>query len=216
MTQIEEDFCVICYEPGDFVKSQPCECKGTLQFHSKCLDELKKHTHMCPTCKTEFKLPDGPAVLKIHDNTMYVTIVNGKWHGPVNVLNAMFARQTEFYEHGKSTGRINYYHSNGRISAAKTVDNYDKVGPSIKYYGDGSVRKMSYYKNGLLCYAYKYANNGKLMSSFHIRRSDDGRISHIDDWEHPIMKVYNFINKVCDTSIIISLNLKYGLKIRIF
>lgn len=190
----QEDYCVICYEPGEFVKSQPCECKGTLQFHTKCLGELKKHTHVCPTCKTEFKLPDGPVVLKMSDDeTIHVTIKNGKWHGPAHLFNKAGIREfTDFYEHGKNTGRINVYHTNGIISIAETVHKFRRVGPYIRYYKNGVVKDMGYYKNHKLLYYYSYAKNGTLIEYLRMQKGE----KCYEYWIHPLLQLKNIMHDI--------------------
>lgn len=228
----DEKMCVICYETGEMLKSLPCECKGTLSFHPKCFDQLKKRTHTCPTCKTNFKLPDGPAIIPNHsslssydlgdeDNeySLHLTIKDGKCDGPVHAIHNVTGQRisTWYYKNGVETGETRTYYPSGVIHDTYTVgQNYRKVGSVMSYYENGTVRQMAYYKDGRSLYDYRYYKDGTLMSSFHIRRREDGTISHIDRWEHPIIRVNKCINRLLNTSISIKLNFKDGLKIRVF
>lgn len=222
----DEIMCVICYETGEMLKSLPCECRGTLSFHSKCFDELKKRTHTCPTCKTNFKLPDGPAIITGNskldnsdydeDYSLHVTIKDGKWDGPVHAINNWTGRRitTLYFKNGVDTGESRSYYLSGFMEIAYTVHNYRIIGPTMSYYEDGTVRRMTYFKNSRKEYDYIYYKDGTLMSSFHIRRRDDGTIAHVDKWEHPTIRIGRFVKKLLTSSIYIKLNFKDGLKIR--
>jgi antitoxin component YwqK of YwqJK toxin-antitoxin module len=220
----DELMCVICYDSGEMMKSLPCECKGTLSFHPKCFDELKTRTHTCPTCKTDFKLPDGPAIITgsstLYDDdeySLHVTIKDSKWDGPVHAIHNLSGRRkmTLYFKNGVETGETRHYYLSGVIKDAYTVgQNYRIIGPFMSYYPNGTVRRMGYFKDSRKEYEYCYNEDGKLMCSFHIRRRDDGKVSHIERYESSTLKLARIVKNVLNKSIFIKLNFKDGLKIR--
>jgi E3 ubiquitin-protein ligase DOA10 len=90
----DKEFCYICFEEKSIenpFSESVCVCKGTINIHSTCLQELLEHNiKKCTICKTDYKTPklyrDSLELIMYYDNYyerkyMYTITKNGRKKG---------------------------------------------------------------------------------------------------------------------------------------
>jgi antitoxin component YwqK of YwqJK toxin-antitoxin module len=173
--------CYICYDSetndNKYVSNpRPCQCKGSIQIHLRCLNQIIKTDRKCSICKCRYNIKylpqkDGRELIIRQTNSGYIeeyTIdENGQKHGSYTLKNK--DGQTLVYHSyigGIMEGPFLEYFTNGQMKSVCKCRNNRLEGEFTEFYEDGSIREESYYVNGR-----KHGNCIKWKRSGYIRES---------------------------------------------
>jgi len=155
--------CYICFEsetPSNiFAKDpKPCICKGSIEIHEKCLQNVVKNSHNCSICKSRYNLKylptkDGKELIIEASNDggviEYTVDEQGEKHGSYIIRNRygqMIILHS--YIHGIMEGPYVEYYNNGQIRLVCKCKNNRIDGEYSEWYEDGTILEESHYKNG--------------------------------------------------------------------
>lgn len=155
--------CYICYdnEANDnkyASNPRPCQCKGSIQIHLRCLNQIIKSDRKCSICKCRYNIKylpqkDGRELIIRQTNSgyteEYTVNENGEKHGSYTLKNK--DGQTLVYHSyigGIMEGPYIEYFRNGQIKSVCKCRNNMIEGEFTEFYEDGTIKEESYYVNG--------------------------------------------------------------------
>jgi RING-variant domain/MORN repeat variant len=162
MRKMEQPVCYICFEPSTeenpFVTDpRPCLCKGSIEIHKQCLEQVLKPTRHCSVCKAKYHkqyLPhrDGKElVIEAVDSGVYAEYTindDGQKHGTYHLIKNGNLLVTQSYINGKMEGLFVAYFPNGAIQIVCRCKNNKIEGDYTEWYSDGTLKEESFYVNG--------------------------------------------------------------------
>lgn len=157
-------FCYICYdkeEPNNkYLKDPyPCECKGSIVIHKKCLDNILKISRVCSICKTKYKVQYLPNINGLElitelnpngDITEYTIDDKGNKHGE-QIIKKQFGNiiSQSYYLNGLLNGEYKTCYLNGQLECYCYCINNQIDGIFMSWYQNGQIMENSFYTNGL-------------------------------------------------------------------
>jgi antitoxin component YwqK of YwqJK toxin-antitoxin module len=173
--------CYICYDSeakdhSYLREPPPCECKGSIVIHKKCLQEVLKTSRICTICKTKYKvqyLPNKNGLELITeeaingDITEYTIDENDNIEGEhiVKKQSGQIISKSE-YKNGLLHGVYQSWYPNGQLECQCYCVRNRIEGKYESWFDNGILMEESYYKDGLKNGVLKrWDNNAKLIKT---------------------------------------------------
>ena len=190
--------CYICYDSetndNKYVSNpRPCQCKGSIQIHLRCLNQIIKTDRKCSICKCRYNIKylpqkDGRELIIRQTSSGYIEeyTVNGagQKYGSYTLKNS--DGQTLVYHSyidDVMSGPFLEYFTNGQIKSVCKCKNNRIEGEFTEFYEDGSIREESYYVNGRKQgQSIRWVNKGYMKVAYK-RTYNDGYLENCDEEE---------------------------------
>jgi RING-variant domain/MORN repeat variant len=160
--KMDQVVCYICFEPDTkenpyVTNPRPCPCKGSIEIHQQCLEQLLKASRHCSICKSKYHLKYLPKregkelICIVQGNRIIEYTVNesGQKHGSY-YIKTIEGRTLiiHSYINGIMDGPYVEYYPNGQIRSACRCKNNKIEGEYTEWYEDGAIKEESHYENG--------------------------------------------------------------------